>query len=392
MRVRKVCFVTGSRADYGLLRPVMQKVKQDSRFQMSLVVMGSHLDMSAEKSVNRIVEDGFTIDRKVECNSADRSLSSMAVGAAKAAIGFVEALESLRPDLVVVLGDRFEILGATQAAFFLRIPVAHLHGGELSEGCVDDNVRHAMTKFSQIHLVAHPEYRKRVIQLGENPERVYVVGAPGLDTIREASAVSNAEMKTRFGTDFPEKFVVVTYHPETMSADFGVEGLRNLLSTLQELDTFALFTGVNADAGGDRLSAMIQEYCRGRPARARFVANLGSPFYARVLRAALAVVGNSSSGIIEAPFLGVPTVNIGSRQKGRLRASTVMDCDSSVESIRKGLLAALEAKANSPLRQSQTIFGDGFAAEKIVKVLAEVNTDQLKDKTFFDIQGPWIKL
>ena len=382
---RKICVVTGTRADYGLLKWVIRNIAHDPDLTLQLVATGMHLSPEFGLTYREIEQDGFHIDRKVEMLTS----SDTAVGTAKALglgiIGFADVLADLQPDLLVVLGDRFEIFGVVSAALFAKIPVAHLHGGELTQGAYDDAMRHSITKMSHLHFVAASEYRDRVIQLGEQPERVYQVGGLGVDSIKKLILLGRTELETSLDFKFGEKNLLVTFHPTTMDAVSGSQQLQALLQSLEALpDTHLIFTLPNADTGSRALIAMIEKFVLEHE-NAHAYTSLGQLRYLSCVAQVDGVVGNSSSGLLEAPSLGVGTINIGDRQKGRLCAASVINCEPLAPSISAALQKLYSPGFKESLVNVQSPYGQGGASDKIVEILKYVPLDALLTKKFYNL-------
>lgn len=386
---RKVCVVTGSRAEYGLLRETMKRLRDDPRVELQVVVTGMHLSTEHGSTYRALEEDGFAIDERVDMLLASDEPRAIAKSVGVGTIGFADALERMRPDLVVVLGDRFEILAVAQAALFLRIPVAHIHGGELSAGAVDDAIRHAITKMAQVHFVAAEEYRRRVVQLGENPAHVFTVGPPGLDVLEHLPVLSRAEIEARLGIELGETSFLVTYHPATLAEGDPGDAVGQLLAALDQFSNASVvMTKPNADARGRAIARRLEEWVAKRGRRAVLHTNLGSVLYLNTMRSVRAVVGNSSSGIIEAPALRIPTVNIGPRQDGRLKAASVIDCPDDAEAIARAIERALSAEHVEVTRSMTPPYGfGGGASAKIADVLATIPLENIVQKRFHDIHG-----
>ncbi len=381
---RTVCVVTGSRAEYGLLFWLLKGIDADPRLRLQLAVTGAHLSPEFGLTVRQIETDGFTPDARVDMLLSTDTPVGIAKSIGLGVIGFADALDRLRPDLLVILGDRFEILAAAQAAMVLRIPIAHLHGGELTEGLIDEAIRHSLTKMSHLHFVAAEPYRQRVIQLGEAPERVWTVGATGLDAIRLASRMNRTELSESVGFDLTDPYFLVTYHPVTLDA--AACGIAPLLAALAEFPEHRiLFTGVNADPDNAPIRAAIAAFAADRPGRVHAAVSLGQQRYLSALAHADAVIGNSSSGILEAPSFRVPTVNIGDRQRGRLRAASVIDAAEDADSIAAAIRRALSDGFRSGLATMQSPFGDGHASERILEIIATHPLDSLLMKRFGDL-------
>lgn len=382
---RKICIVTGSRAEYGLLRWVMTDMRESPDLDLQVIATGMHLSPEFGLTYREIEQDGFAIDRKVEMLLSSDTPVGLAKSMGLGLIGFGEALQELKPDVLVVLGDRFEILAAVSAALVARIPVAHIHGGERTEGAFDDAIRHAITKMSHIHFVAAEEYRRRVIQLGEDPQRVFHVGALGVDAVTRLPLMGRAELEHDLGIAFRGRNLLVTFHPATLDEGEPGEQMDELLAALGELsDTCLIFTMPNADTGGRTLAARIERFVAGRPDAHAFV-SLGQRRYLSCLKQADGVVGNSSSGLIEAPAFGKGTVNIGDRQKGRLRAASVIDCTPRRESIAAALATLYAPAFEDAVRGAANPYGDGGASRRIVDALTSVSLDGIGKKAFFDL-------
>lgn len=383
---RKIAVFTGTRAEYGLLYWLMKAIETDSRMELQTVVSGMHLSPSFGNTWKQIAADGFCIDAAVEMlMSSDTPVGvtkSMGVGL----LGFADAFARLRPDLLVLLGDRYEALAAAQAAMIARIPIAHLHGGEATEGLVDEAIRHAITKMSHLHFVAAEEYRQRVIQLGEQPSRVWNVGAAGIDNIKRLPALDRAELEAHLGISLRLPLFLVTYHPVTLSENDAAKVLRDTLDVLAERGGSIVITGSNADAGNAGLRTVAARFVAERPDLSVLVESLGVARYLSLMRLASAVVGNSSSGLLEAPAVGVPTVDIGERQAGRLRAPSVIHCAEDAGEIRAAIERALSPEHLAIVAEKKTPYGCGGVAEQVAAVLATTPLDGILQKRFHDIR------
>lgn len=386
MAARKICVVTGSRAEYGLLYWLLKAIQEDTDLHLQLVVTGMHLSAEFGLTWQQIVSDGFTIDRKVEMLlSSDTSVGiskSMGVGL----IGFADTLNELQPDLLVVLGDRFEIFVAVQAAMNQRLPIAHIHGGELSEGAVNDAIRHAISKMAHLHFTAAEVYRRRVIQLGEQPRYVFNVGSPGLDNVYRLSLLERTELENVLGFKFGKRNLLVTFHPVTLENATVSEQFGQLLLALDSFnDIHIIFTYGNADADGRVIAGMIENYRKLHPDRVACFVSLGSLRYLSAMRQVDAVVGNSSSGLLEAPAFKIATINIGDRQRGRLAADSVLQCQPLADEIRKALEKVLSNDFTERLSSVENPYGQGGASEKIKEILKQTPLDGLLKKHFYDI-------
>ena len=386
MTVKKVAVFTGTRAEYGLLYWLMKDIHASDHLELQLIVSGSHLSQLHGHTVDQIEADGFSIDYRVDLGLGEndgRVYTAQATGRALA--GVAQALEALGSDLVILLGDRYELLGAASAALLVGVPIFHLHGGEVTEGAYDDAIRHSITKMASWHGVANPVYRQRVIQMGENPERVFTVGGLGLDNLHRLTLLQKDQLQSELGFRFGEKTIFVTYHPVTNEHSEDV-GLSNLLRVLQEReDIHVMFTYPNADHGHQALIDQIDAFVEQFPRRSGSWRSLGQLHYLSVLQYVGAVVGNSSSGIIEAPSFCVGTVNIGERQAGRLRADSVIDCSDGYEDIAAALRQVFALDYQRRLTNIQNPYGDGGAAQKLVKIIEELAPSANGVKPFFDL-------
>lgn len=383
---RKICIITGTRAEFGLLRWLMQAVQNEPNLELQVIATGMHLSPEFGLTYLEVEQAGFEIDAKVEmllsADTATAVTKSMGLGL----IGFADAYSRLSPDLIVVLGDRFEILAAASAALIAGIPVAHLHGGETTEGAFDEAIRHSITKMSHLHFVAAEDYRRRVIQLGEQPERVFLVGGLGIDAIQRIKLLDRTALETSLNFKLGRKNLLITFHPVTLDAISSQHQMSELLAALGELtDTSFIFTMPNADTGGRELAAMVDAFVTSH-GNAQAYASLGQLRYLSCMQYVDGVIGNSSSGLTEAPSLGVGTINIGDRQKGRLSASSVINCQPSVDSIREALDKLFDPVFRSTLDQTINPYGNGGASNKIVDILSTHPIKNLLKKSFYDIQ------
>ena len=380
--------VTGSRAEYGLLRWVIQGIRDDSELTLQIIATGMHLSPEFGLTYREIEQDGFQIDHKVEMLTS----SDTAVGIAKSMglglIGFADALSQLAPDIIVVLGDRFEIFSAVTAALVARIPVAHLHGGEATEGSIDEALRHSITKMSHLHYVAAEAYRQRVIQLGEQPDRVFMVGGLGVDTINRMQLLDREALEQLLDFALGDKSLLVTFHPVTLEEGTAADQMTELLAALAELhNTQLVFTMPNADTDGRVLIRMIEEFVALHP-RARACTSLGSLRYFSCMKHVDGVVGNSSSGLLEAPCFQKGTINIGDRQRGRLQAASVINCKPTRQSITTALAQLYSADFQLGLGKVQNPYGVGGASDLIVATLKTVPLGGVLKKSFHNIIQP----
>jgi UDP-N-acetylglucosamine 2-epimerase (non-hydrolysing) len=384
-RPRKICVVTGSRAEYGLLYWLLRGIEAEPGLQLQLVVTGMHLAPQFGMTVDHIEADGFVPDARVDMQLHGDTPKAITTSMGVGLIGFAEAFDTLKPDVVVVLGDRTEIFAAAQAAMVARIPIAHIHGGELTEGLIDEAIRHAITKMAHLHFVSAEEYRKRVIQLGEAPDRVWNVGAPGLDAIRKATLLDRTALSQQLDFDLTKPFFLVTYHPVTLADHADDPGAEALFAALETFpDHQVVITGVNADAGHEAIRKRIVAFAAANPGRVLERTSLGQLRYLSAMALTDAVIGNSSSGLIEAPALKVPTVNIGERQRGRLRASRVIDVDPDKAAIIAAITKALGPEFRAMTKAATSLFGDGTASDRMVRVLRDHPLDGILMKRFQD--------
>lgn len=388
MTARRVAVVTGGRADFGLLSRVIAGLMARADVECQVVVTGSHLSVEHGATASEIESSGVPIAWRVDLGLHGDSALETGQAMGRAVIGFADAYHALQPDLIVVLGDRYEILAAVSAAAVASIPVAHLHGGELSEGAVDDALRHAITKLSHLHFVAAEPYRQRVVQLGEAPERVVVVGGMGVDLARHTPLWSRERLALDTGFVFGARNLIVTFHPVTLDQQQGDAELEALLQALGSMtETHLLFTLPNADVGNAGIRARILAFVTAHASAWAFP-SLGFVRYLSFVAASDGVVGNSSSGLIEAPALGVGTLNVGGRQAGRLRASSVIDCVAERGSIEAALAQMFSPEFRASLSEIRNPYGEGGGADEVVRVLCMTESAGLLVKHFHDIQCP----
>lgn len=380
--MKKIAIVTATRAEYGILRPLIEELGKEKEFEVQLLVTGTHLSEKHGATQKEILEDGSNIYRKIpilESGNEPRDVSfTMANAIREFAVYFAEE----KPDILIILGDRTEMLGICCAAMNERIPIAHLHGGELTEGAVDDCVRHAITKMSYLHFPATEIYRKRIIQMGEQPERVHAVGALGVENILKTKLLTYEDVCGQIGIPMGRKYVVVTFHPVTLEDNTVEAQTEALIQAMgQTKQYFYLITKANADAGGDVVNTMFEDFAN-RTENVKLVASLGMLKYLSAVKYSAFVLGNSSSGIIEAPALGTPTVNIGDRQKGRLMPETVINCENKVSDI----LSAM-ATAEDIVHRPSYLYGDGTASKKMTQIIKEFLQKEKIDlkKKFYDM-------
>ena len=383
---RKICIVTGSRAEYGLLYWIIRGVNKLSELELQLVVTGMHLSPEFGLTYQFIEADGFPITRKVDMLTTSDSATGIAKSIGKGTTAFGQVFEDLKPDLVLVLGDRFELLAVVSAALVSRVPVGHIHGGEVTEGAFDEAIRHAITKMAHLHFASTEIYRNRIIQLGENPRHVFNVGAPGIDNIRCLDFLDRPSLEKELRVDLGGRSLLVTWHPVTWEPGRTKLQFQYLLEVLEKLDDIKLiFTKANADNEGRQINKMIDVFVGANAGRAVVFASLGQARYLSTLKLVSGVIGNSSSGIIEAPSVGTGTVNIGSRQGGRIHALSVIDCEPTVESIEMAIDKLFDPDFKQSMRNVSNPYDQGGASDKIVDVLRSHPLDGILKKKFFDI-------
>lgn len=385
--MKKIIFLTSTRADYGLLKPIINEVKRNQKFEVIVAVTGAHLSSEFGLTYHEILEDEIKIDRKLEILLSSDSPVSISKSMGLAMISFSEYFEEIKPDALFVLGDRYETLAVCCVAMNSGIPIVHLYGGEKTEGAVDEAIRHAITKMSYLHLTSTEEYRKRVIQLGEHPSRVYTVGSTGVENVLQNKLLSKEELKRNFQYLFNKQYVVVTFHPVTLENGTAQKQFNELLEAFEIYNNMNfIFTKANADTNGRIINKMMEEYAAKRENVFLFE-SLGALRYLSILKYAVAVIGNSSSGLIEAPSFLIPTIDIGDRQKGRIRADSVIHCEPIKSEICKALDMALSLEFKEKIKKVQNPYGNGDTSKKIAKILKENLLTQRIDlkKQFYDI-------
>jgi GDP/UDP-N,N'-diacetylbacillosamine 2-epimerase (hydrolysing) len=385
MYKKTVCIVTGSRAEYGLLYPVIKKVKEHEALKLQLVVTGMHLAQEFGYTYKEIQKD-FKIDKKIDISLNDDSSFGISNSVSLAMSGFAKSFSELKPDILVVLGDRYEIFAAATAAMFANIPIAHIHGGEITQGALDDVMRHSITKMSHLHFTSTNEYKNRVIQLGEDPSRVFNVGALGIENIKNINLQSKEELQKSIGFELGKKNLLVTFHPVTLDKTSSKEQFEQVIYALDKLeDTNIIFTKANSDAGGKIINKMIDEYVLKNPNRCIAVASLGIVRYLSALQYIDAVVGNSSSGIIEVPSFKIATINIGDRQKGRLQANSVINTSCKSADIKSAIDKGLSLGFRELLVDTRNPYECADTSEKIVNEIVKTDLEDILKKRFWDI-------
>jgi len=385
---KKISVLTATRAEYGLLKPIIEKLNKNEELDVRIVATGAHLSPEFGLTFKEIEKDGFTIDEKIEILLSSDTPSSISKSMGLAMISFADYFSKLNPDLLIVLGDRYETLAVATTAMNQRIPIAHLYGGETTEGAIDESIRHAITKLSYLHFTSTEEYRNRVIQLGEHPSRVYTVGASGIENVLNEELLSKSELEMDLGISLSEPYAMVTFHPVTLENNSSEKQIQSLLEVCKEhSDLNFIFTKANADAEGRIINQFIDEYAKENSNIIAFT-SLGMRRYLSALKYCSLVIGNSSSGLVEAPSFGVPTVNIGDRQKGRLQASSVINCEPEQDSISQALDRATSKDFKEKAKKTVNPYGEGDTSNKVVEVIKEyvVNNKIDLKKKFYDCE------
>lgn len=384
--MKKVLVITGTRAEYGLLRWVIDGISKSNLLELQLCVTGMHLSPEFGLTFQEIEKDGYQIDSKVEMLLSADTPSAITKSMGLGLIGFADEFNRLKPDLILILGDRYEIMCAAMAATVARTPIAHLHGGEATEGCIDEAIRHSITKMSHLHFVAAEDYRKRVIQLGENPERVFCVGGLGIDNILKLDLLSKQELENSLDFKLSVKSMLITFHPVTLEGNTSGDQMRELLASLSKFTDFKIiFTKPNADTDGRKILKLIENFCLDNH-NCRAYTSLGQLRYLSCLKYVDVVVGNSSSGLLEVPSFKIPTVNIGDRQKGRLKAGCVIDCSPIKNQIISAIKRAISLDFKESCKVIKNPYGEGGASQKIIQTLESIELTDIIKKKFYDIE------
>ena len=384
--MKKICVVTGTRAEYGLLSLLMKAIKDDTNLELYTIATGSHLSPEFGLTYKEIENDGFFINKKIEMVLSADTPSAIIKATGLGMIGFADALSELQPDMMVALGDRYELLAASFAAVVSRIPIAHIHGGETTVGAFDESIRHSITKMSWWHFAGAEEYKKRIIQLGEEPSRVFNVGGLGVDVIKNSKLLSKEELIKKTKINFSSKNLLVTFHPVTLEDQSSEDQFRSLLNVLDEMnDINLIFTMPNADSDARSIYNMIESFVTNHPSRSIAFKSMGHLNYLSTLQFVDGVIGNSSSGLCEVPSFKIGTVNIGDRQKGRLKADSVIDCEPTKASIKSGIEVLYSEKFKSSLTSVLNPYGEGNATNKILEILKNNPIPKEIKKEFHDL-------
>ena len=384
--MKQICFVTSNRAEYGLLKHLMKYFFNEKKLKMQIIVTGSHLSKKHGLTVEEIVKDQFFINKKIKINLDIDSKHSSCKALGELIQKFSKSLTELNPDIIILLGDRFELLGLASAALIHSIPIAHIHGGEITEGAFDDSIRHAITKLSSIHFVSTEVYRKRIIQLGENPSKIFNVGGMGVDAINKVVLLDKKTLQKELGVSLMQKNILITYHPVTnISKEESNKEFLEIIKAVSKLkDTLQIFTMPNFDPGNIFIREKIKEYANNNH-NVFFFESLGQIKYYTCLSLFDALIGNSSSGLLEAPSFNIATINIGNRQKGRLRSNSVIDVDANNKKIYKSILSIYSKSFKEKIKNNKNPYGNGNASKKIFSILKKIELKDLKKKPFFDV-------
>ena len=383
---RKICVVTGTRAEYGLLYWTMKRIQDVPNLELQIIATGMHLSPEFGNTYKTIENDGFTIHRKIECLLSSDTGVGISKSIGLGIISFSEAYDQLKPDIVLVLGDRFEIMGAVTAAMINRIPIAHCHGGEATEGLIDESIRHSITKMSQIHFTSTEEYRKRIIQLGEHPSTVYNVGGLGIENINKLNLLDREGFEKSIGCKLKSKNYLVTFHPVTLDKNSAENQFIALINSLDKLDnSLIIFTKPNADNDGRIIIKLIDEYVSKNKHKVVAFTSLGQLRYLSAIPFMTAVVGNSSSGLLEVPSFRIPTVNIGDRQRGRIQGDSVINCDPTESSIKKALDIANSIEFRDKIKDKVSPYGEINSSEIIIEKLINISLDDILKKKFYNL-------
>jgi len=386
MTKRKVCVVTGTRAEYGLLYWLMKEIEIEKDLELQIIATGMHLSPEFGNTYQQIEKDGFNIDKKVDISLVSDTEIGISKSIGLGVVGFANALAELQPDLMVVLGDRYEIFSSACAAMVAKIPIAHIHGGELTEGAIDDPIRHSVTKMSHLHFVATNNYKDRVIQLGEHPNRVFNVGGLGVDSISRLKLLSKSDFEKAIDFQLGERNIMVTFHPATLENSNPMDQFQALLDSIESLkNTKIIFTKANSDTNGRVINNMIDDYIDKTDNAVAFK-SMGQLNYLSALQFVDAVVGNSSSGLLEAPSFNIGTIDIGDRQRGRIKADSVISCLPNTNSIKNAFKELYSEQFQNKVKQVKNPYGSGGASRKILEIIRDFDLSGVIKKTFYDLK------
>ena len=385
-KIKKICVITGSRAEYGLLKLIMKEISEAEDLTLQLIVTGSHLSKELGKTINEIKKDGFKVEFSADILGKNDSPKSVSISMSKVLKEFPSFYQTLNPDLILVLGDRYEIFASVASALIHKIPIAHIHGGELTEGAFDESLRHSITKMSHIHFTSSQEHKNRVIQLGEDPSYVFNVGAPGIEIIKKMKLLTKQEVEENLGIQLKDKFYLITFHPETLETSLSPEDqIDKLLEVLSEIkNTSFIFTKANADPGGLVINNKIQQFVKKHSSFASLHSSLGQLNYLSLMKYSDAVIGNSSSGIIEAPTLRKPVINIGNRQKGRSNSNAIIHC----KNEKKSIISALNKLDSFDIDKQYDLQDGGNTSEQILNIIRDIDPRNILQKKFNNMEFP----
>ncbi len=387
MHKRKIAIFTGTRAEYGLLYWIIKGLNDAKDIDVKLMVGGMHLSPEFGNTVNEIKRDGFKIAHSFEFLLSSETAEGISKSMGLALISACEFFERDRPDILLVLGDRYESFAVAQAAMIARIPIAHIHGGEITEGLIDEAIRHSITKMSHFHFAATEDYKNRIIQLGESPKNIFNYGAPGIDNIKKLKLLNKKDLSKKFNISFDNPYFMSTYHPVTLTENDGEKELKNLISALDAFKDYQVIISYpNADTNSRVLIEILEKYRDKNSDRVHLFQSLGQLNYLSLLKHSSLVIGNSSSGIIEAPSLKIPTIDIGDRQSGRIKGETVISCQSSINSIKKAIKKGLSKSFNEKCKKSNNPYGDGKASKKIIQSLRNIKLENILIKKFHNLK------
>ena len=372
--MRKICVVTGTRAEYGVSRNLLQRIKEDEELELQLIVTGTHVNESYGRTIDEIYKDGFKVAKVIDI--IDSNKKNMGSESGRLVLELNDFFEKSKPDIMILTGDRYEALAAAMVATLNNIPIAHISGGEITEGAIDEQIRHAITKLAHIHFPGALEYAQNIINMGEERWRVFNVGDPGIENIKRVHLLSEEQLAQVLDVVVDKQTLLVTYHPVTLEIEQLEEQMKNLLEALTELDRKMIITYPNSDKGSDYIIQQLENYSKNHR-KVKLVKSLGIQKYLSVMKLCGAVIGNSSSALVEAPYLKVPVVNIGDRQKGRLMANNIISCDNKAISIVKAIEKALSPEFKEYVTtNTKSLYGEGETSKEIVKVLKEINIDE----------------
>lgn len=387
-KIKKICVVTGTRAEYGLLSVLIKKIKKNNNFQLQIISTGSHLSPEFGLTKKNITKDGFKIDYEVNLKLGKKDKEhNICTAISKAFVGFSKGYIKLKPDIIVVLGDRYELLAASYTATIHKIPICHIHGGESTIGAIDEATRHSITKMAHLHFVANKIYKRRVIQLGEKPSNVHNVGGMGVDVINNIKLLKKKELEKYLKLKFNKKNILIVFHPTTLENNTAKKQFNNILYAIKKFNnTNFYFSQSNADPGANIISKLAKKFVKKNKDNSIYFKSLGQIKFLSLMKHTNVLIGNSSSGLLEAPSLKIPVVNIGNRQKNRLTSSNIINCEPTKNAILKGIKMSLNKNFLKKLRKTESAYGKPGASKKCIKVLEKFNLDNILFKKFYDLK------